>query len=76
MKYINVTTETGEIITYEIKNTTYTIIDLPLIYFPHLIAAGVCVIISVGGYLKDRQHVIITNIILLVGPIELISYGV
>lgn len=65
---------TPEIIT--IKTISYKVIDLPLIYFPHLILAFIMVLISVGGYLKSRKHFIISTVIALIGPIELISYGI
>lgn len=52
------------------------ILDLPLIYFPHLVAGGVAGLISLGGYLKDRNHAIISNILLILGPIELLAYFV
>lgn len=74
--YVNVTSPNGTIETIYIANTTYLVLDLPLIYFPHLIAAFIMVLVSIGGYIKDRNHEIITNIILLIGPIELISYAV
>ena len=54
IKYVNVTDENGTIKTVEITNTTYITLDLPLIYFPHLIAAGIFSLFSVGGYIKDR----------------------
>ena len=75
-KEVNVTDSNGNVQTIIVTNTTYTILELPLIYFPHLIGAGICSLISLGGYLKDRNHALITNIIALVGPIELIAYGV
>lgn len=74
--YVNVTSPNGTVELRVITNTTYKIIDLPLIYFPHLIAAGVMILVSFAGYLKDRQHIISSSIIALIGPIELIAYGV
>lgn len=59
-----------------IRNVSYIILDLPLIYFPHAIAVGVMTLIGLGGVLKDRNHCIIPTIIALVGPIELLSYMV
>lgn len=75
-RFANVTYENGTLYEIELIYMSYKVIELPLIYFPHLIAAGVCVLISLGGYLKDRDHALITNILLLVGPVELVSYAV
>ena len=74
--YVNITDDEGNIETILVTNTTIIKLDLPLIYFPHLIAAGVMTLISLGGYWKDRNHCIISSIIALCGPIELLSYGV
>ena len=52
--YVNVTSPNGTVELRVITNTTYKILELPLIYFPHLIAAGVMVLIAFAGYLKDR----------------------
>ena len=71
---VNLTSENGTVYTIQVTNTTYYTAELPLIYFPHLIAATIMVLISLGGYWKSREHIIITNIILLIGPIELIAY--
>lgn len=72
---MNLTSENGTVYTISVTNTTYFTAELPLIYFPHLIAAVIMVLISVGGYLKSKEHIIISNIILLIGPIELIAYA-
>ena len=68
------TSPNGDVYAIQVMNTTYNSVEIPLIYFPHLIAAAIMVIISLIGYLKSREHLIISNIILLIGPVELIAY--
>lgn len=72
---VNVTVN-GSVQEMLITNTTYYKLDLPLVHFPHLIAAGVLILIGICGYIKDRNHEIISSIIAMLGPIELISYAV
>ena len=55
------------------NDRTVGIFDLALVYFPHLIAALIAVLICIGGYFKDRKSLIISNIIVLWGPIEFIA---
>jgi len=31
-------------------------------------------VLAIGGYFKDRKSIIVSNIIVLLGPIELLSY--
>jgi len=31
-------------------------------------------VLAIGGYFKDRKSLVISNIIVLLGPIELLSY--
>jgi hypothetical protein len=48
--------------------------DFPLIYFPHIICCLVLTGIAVGGYIRDKKSLILSNTILLCGPIEFISF--
>jgi len=50
--------------------------DLKLIYFPHVIASLLLMLLAIGGYFKDRKSVIITNMIVLIAPIEMLSFVV
>ena len=49
-------------------------IKLPLIYFPHLIAALLIAVIAIGGYLKDRKSYVPTNMLVFLGPLTFISF--
>lgn len=51
-------------------------LELPIIYFPHLIAAAITALICIGGYFKDRKSAVISNILVFWGPIEFIAIGV
>ena len=51
-----------------------TLYQLPLIPFPFLIICLILALVSIGGFLKDRKSLILTNIISLWGPIEYIAY--
>lgn len=73
--YVNVTLN-GTVQEILIANTTLFSLDLPLVYFPHLIAVFLVVLVSIMGYLKDRDHEILSSMIAMIGPIELISYAV
>ncbi len=53
-----------------------SIVSLPLIYFPHLIAAFIMLLIVIGGYIKDKRSIILSNMIVFWGPIEFASYAV
>lgn len=48
--------------------------DLNLIYFPHLIAGLLLSVLAIGGYFKDRKSIILSNMLVFLGPIELLSY--
>lgn len=48
--------------------------DLPVIYFPFLIACLILMIVSIGGYIKDKRSHVISNIVVLWGPIEMIAF--
>ena len=50
-----------------------TIKDLTLVYFPFAIASFLLMILAVGGYFKDRKSIIISNMIVLIGPVELLT---
>ena len=50
-----------------------TIKDLTLVYFPFAIASILLMILAVGGYFKDRKSIIISNMIILIGPVELLA---
>jgi hypothetical protein len=38
-----------------------------------VIAALLLIVLAIGGYFKDRKSIIISNIIVLLGPIELLA---
>jgi hypothetical protein len=48
--------------------------DLNLIYFPHVIAGVLLTVLAIGGYFKDRKSIIVSNILVFLGPIELLSF--
>lgn len=48
--------------------------DLPLVYFPFLIACVLMIVIALGGYLKDNRSLILSNILVLWGFIECLAY--
>ncbi len=50
-----------------------TLKDLTLVYFPFAIASLLLIILAVGGYFKDRKSIIVSNMIVLVGPVELLA---
>jgi hypothetical protein len=56
------------------KTECVSIQDFPLIYFPHIITCLVLTGIAVGGYIRDKKSLILSNTILLCGPIEFISF--
>ena len=47
--------------------------DLTLVYFPHVIGCLLLGILAIGGYFKDRKSIILSNIIVLFGPVELMA---
>jgi hypothetical protein len=49
-------------------------INFTVIPFPHLGACGVMLLICLVGLIKDRRSLLITNIIVLWGPIQFLSY--
>ena len=55
---------------------TYTPLELPLIYFPHLIAAVIITILSFIGYCKDNNHAITSNILVFVGLDSRVSFQI
>lgn len=48
--------------------------NFPTIPYPHLIACGAMTIICLISLLKDRRSLLLTNIIVLWGPVEFVSY--
>jgi hypothetical protein len=44
--------------------------DLNLVYFPFLICAVLMAIVAIGGEIKDRKNIVLSNCIVLWGPIE------
>lgn len=44
--------------------------DLTLVYFPFLICALLMAIVAIGGEIKDRKNIVLTNCIVLWGPVE------
>jgi hypothetical protein len=51
-------------------------ITLPLIYFPHVFAAILTSVIVFGGYIKDKKSEIPSNLLVFLGPINLIAFSV
>jgi hypothetical protein len=47
--------------------------DLTLVYFPHVIASLLLIVLAIGGYFKDKKSIILSNIIVLLGPVELLA---
>jgi len=54
--------------------TSEVVLLLPMIYFPHLIASVLLVIVCIIAYFKDKGSLIISNILIMLGPIEFIAY--
>lgn len=50
-----------------------TIKDLTLVYFPFAIASILLIVLAVGGYFKDRKSIIVSNMIVLIGLVELLA---
>ena len=49
---------------------TETVKDLTLVYFPFLISALLMAIVAIGGEIKDRKNIVLSNCIVLWGPVE------
>ena len=47
--------------------------DLSLVYFPFAIACLLLAVLAIGGYFKDRKSIILSNMIVLFGPVELLA---
>jgi hypothetical protein len=50
-----------------------TIKDLTLVYFPFAIASILLIVLAVGGFFKDRKSIIVSNMIVLIGLVELLA---
>jgi hypothetical protein len=48
-----------------------SLVSSSVVYFPHLIAAAVTALICIGGHFKDKRSLIVSNILVFWGPIEL-----
>jgi hypothetical protein len=47
--------------------------DLNLVYFPFAIGCFLLAILAIGGYFKDRKSLILSNMIVLFAPVELLA---
>ena len=60
-------------------NTTFidTSLDLGyLLYTPFSIICGVCTLVSIGSYMRDKTSFISSNCVALWAPFELLALGV